>query len=494
MKKGSKISLNKRLSAISLAVLIPMLLVMVYLLMALISATAAYAEITESVTYANQYAKDFKERMDYSMYLAVIGKKDLQNLGDGETTVNGIATVNPYEYIKELSKACDKLSEMATVDSDRNQIKRLKNTLNALERCVTELEKGIEGEGTYQENMDYLDQNIYMLTALIQDGIQEYIHVETTNFENVRAELDAQNSRTFAGCLLISGIAIVLALGMTMQASRSVTRPIQKLCNLTQKVAEGDFTVKTKVDNIDEIAVLTQSFNDMTEEIGTLVEDIKQRQRDLHIAETRLMQAQINPHFLYNTLDTIVWLAEENRKKEVVSMVTALSDFFRTTLSKGQDCITVKEEASHIESYLKIQQFRYQDIMNYEIDIDEGLYEYVIPKLTLQPLVENALYHGIKNKRGGGTIRITGRKDGQKMIFQVIDNGKGMSEEVLNKLKDNLRQEKSDRNIDSFGLGNVNQRIIHYYGEGYGLEITSRENEGTEAIVTLAAKNNQPFV
>ena len=145
--------------------------------------------------------------------------------------------------------------------------------------------------------------------------------------------------------------------------------------------------------------------------------------------------------------------------------------------------------------YLKIEKnYSSNTIKNYEIDIDEGLYEYVILKLTLQPLVENALYHGIKNKRGGGTIRITGRKDGQKMIFQVIDNGKGMSEEVLNKLKDNLRQEKSDRNIDSFGLGNVNQRIIHYYGEGYGLEITSRENEGTEAIVTLAAKNNQPFV
>ena len=135
------------------------------------------------------------------------------------------------------------------------------------------------------------------------------------------------------------------------------------------------------------------------------------------------MQAQINPHFLYNTLDAIVWLAEENRKDEVVSMVTALSDFFRTTLSKGRDFITVREERSHIESYLKIQQFRYQDIMSYEL-IWRKYGRIHIPKLTLQPLVENALYHGLKNKRGGGMIKITGRLDGENMIFTVTDDGK----------------------------------------------------------------------
>ena len=232
----------------------------------------------------------------------------------------------------------------------------------------------------------------------------------------------------------------------------------------------------------------------MTEEIGVLVEDIKKKQANLHIAETRLLQAQINPHFLYNTLDTIVWLAEENKKEEVVSMVTALSEFFRTTLSKGRDFITVKEEESHIESYLKIQQFRYQDIMDYEIDIDESMYGFVIPKLTLQPLVENALYHGVKNKRGKGMIRITGRLEGSDMVFKVIDDGKGMTEEELGKLQNSLKKDKSDRQEDGFGLSNVNQRIRHYYGESYGLSFESRENEGTTATIILEAKNIQPFV
>ena len=210
--------------------------------------------------------------------------------------------------------------------------------------------------------------------------------------------------------------------------------------------------------------------------------------------ETKLLQVQINPHFLYNTLDTIVWLAEENKKEEVVSMVTALSEFFRTTLSKGRDFITVKEEESHVESYLKIQQFRYQDIMDYEINIDESMYGFVIPKLTLQPLVENALYHGVKNKRGKGMIRITGRLKGGDMIFKVIDDGKGMTEEELGKLQNSLKKDKSDRKEDGFGLSNVNQRIRHYYGEGYGISFESRENEGTTATIILEAKNNQPFV
>lgn len=182
-----------------------------------------------------------------------------------------------------------------------------------------------------------------MLTSLIQEGIQDYIYVETTNYANVKAELDTRNTRTFVICIWISVAAIVLALFLTMKAAKSVTKPIQKLCRMTQQVAEGDFTVQTKESNTDEIAVLTRSFNDMTQEIGGLVEDIKQQQKNLRIAETKLLQAQINPHFLYNTLDAIVWLAEENRKDEVVSMVTALSDFFRTTLSKGRDFITVRK-------------------------------------------------------------------------------------------------------------------------------------------------------
>ena len=493
MKKYKKLSLNKRLALISFVVFLPMAMVIIYLIIALGNASTAYAQITKSVSYANQYSKDFKERMDYSMYLAVIGNKSTEELGNGETTVNGIVTVNPYIYIDELEDACDRLSELATVPGNSNDIIRVKNTLESLRKRVQELEESIQGDSTYEDRIAFFDNDIKGLTSLVQDGILDYIYVETMNFNNVQAELNARIKSTISMSIIVSLVAFTAALLMTFQATRSITTPIRKLCDLTYKVAEGDFTVKTDVGNLDEIAVLTESFNNMTEEIGILVDDIKHQEENLHIAEVKLLQAQINPHFLYNTLDAIVWLAEEKKSEEVVSMVTSLSDFFRTTLSKGEEFITVREERLHIESYLKIQQFRYQDIMEYEINMDESIYSYVIPKLTLQPLVENALYHGIKNKRGKGMIQITGTKEGDALVFQVRDNGRGMTEEELKRLSQIIEKKETDEGKGGFGLANVNQRIRYYYGEEYGISVRSVSGEGTEVRVFLAAKNIPPF-
>ena len=168
-------------------------------------------------------------------------------------------------------------------------------------------------------------------------------------------------------------------------------------------------------------------------------------------------------------------------------MVTSLSDFFRTTLSKGHDYITVKEERTHIESYLEIQQFRYQDILDYEIQMDEEIYGYIIPKLTLQPLVENALYHGIKNKRGKGKILIEGFNLGDDMMLRVTDNGQGMTPERLYEVQEAIRTGERA----GFGLAAVSERIVLYYGPGYGLKISSTEGEGTVMEVYMAKKINR---
>ncbi len=493
MKKYIKTSLNCRLLMISLTVFMPMVFVMIYLLVSLSNATDAYRDITHNIVYANQYTQDFKGRIDYSMYLAVINQKSVEELEDGEQLVNGYITVNPYKYIDEMEQACDRMSDWATVTSGRNRIKRVKNTLRSLEKCVKTLEKGKDGNWKYQEQMEYFDRNIKNLTTLIQEGIQDYVYIETTNYENVREALDIKTQQSFMLCGVVTIFAVFIAGYMTIQATRSITTPIRELCDMTEKVAEGDFSVRTEKADMDEIGVLSQSFNDMTEEIGTLVENIKTQQENLHLTETKLLQAQINPHFLYNTLDTIVWLAEEHKTEEVVNMVTALSGFFRTTLSKGRDFITVEEEESHIRSYLAIQQFRYQDILDYSIEIDGELRGFVLPKLTLQPLVENALYHGIKNKRGKGMIRITGKRDGENIIFKVNDNGKGMTAEKLSEIRRNIQKEKPDNNVNSFGVINVNQRIQHYYGKKYGLSYVSRPDEGTEVTVIIRAENIQPF-
>ena len=182
-----------------------------------------------------------------------------------------------------------------------------------------------------------------------------------------------------------------------------------------------------------------------------------------------------------------MWLAEAKQTDEVVSMVTALSSFFRTTLSKGKDYITIQEEKSHIESYLQIQQFRYQDIMDYEIDIDEDIYSYYIPKLTIQPLVENALYHGIKNKRGKGLIRISGQKEADRIRLTVEDNGIGMSSEKLEKLRSSVYRIRDDE-ANGFGLANVHQRLQYYYGKEYGVFFESEEGKGTVATIVIGTE------
>ncbi|MFG6395258.1 MAG: histidine kinase [Lachnospiraceae bacterium] len=492
MRKLKNQSLSRSLTSISIAAIVPMFILSSYLLWALSSAINAYSGINNNISYANKYVMDFKERIDYTMYLAVIGNKSIDEIETGKTTVNGIITVNPYSYIQELESACNKLSLNATVPGNTNEVKRVKNTLNSLGKSIFNLENSIKKGGLYEKNMDTLDRDIYVLTSLVQSGLQNYIYTETTNFENVKAGLDKKNRMMVTTCLITLLIVIVISAFLTTRAVKSVTIPVRKLCAQTSKVAKGDFTANTKVESVGEIALLTRNFNNMTQEIGHLVEDIKRNKENIHLIEMKLLQAQINPHFLYNTLDTIVWLAEEKKTKEVVSIVTYLSDFFHTTLSKGKDFITIQEEELHVSSYMKIQKFRYQDVMDYEIHIDKELYPYIIPKLMLQPLAENALLHGVRNKRGGGHIYITGTKDNDRIIFQVKDDGRGMKPEELEKLKQGIENNKLETTDNSgFGIVNVNQRIQNYYGKEFGISFESEFGKGTTVTIIIAAKNIQ---
>ena len=260
--------------------------------------------------------------------------------------------------------------------------------------------------GYYDQNMRYLDANVRILTELIQEQIQEYIYYEASNMETVRGLLQGKREDAVKISIFMLFLAAAMTLISNYIISKSIARPIQNLCKSIELVAKGNFTTRAVNNNEDEISILTASFNSMVGQIGNLVDNIKEEQKNLRVTELKLLQAQINPHFLYNTLDTIMWLAEDNRNEEVVSMVTSLSDFFRNILSEGRDFILVREEEAHIKSYLEIQQFRYHDILEYEINIPKEVEEYTILKLTLQPLVENALYHGIKNKRGMGKIKV----------------------------------------------------------------------------------------
>ena len=477
-KKESTI--KNRLNMLLMICLIPLTILTLYLVLIMQKFSDRYDEVVQNITKANAYNIDFKDDLDYLMYIIVANSERADDLIDTE---------QPRRMIGEARAVFQSLYESADAEYGRQRLNRILKSLNILEDRVVEIEADAQISGSYDKNMERLDLDIRVLTELIQEQIQEYIYYETTNLEALREEIRGDVDNTLRMSSLVFLLILAGAYLLSQKVMQGITEPIQRLCRVTREAASGDFAVRAEENSEGEMAVLNDSFNQMIEKIGNLVEDIRIEQLNLRATELKLLQAQINPHFLYNTLDTIIWLAEAGRKDEVVMMVTALSDFFRTTLSKGRDYITVKEEEAHIRSYLKIQQFRYQDILEYSIHIPEELYAYQILKLTLQPLVENALYHGIKNKRGLGHIRVSGWKEEGGLVFRVWDDGKGMEPERLDKVRRLIAgEEEVDRSDPSgFGLFNVAQRLKLNYGSQYGISVDSQYGEWTEAVIVIPA-------
>ena len=486
MLKKRKTSLNRRLVLIPTVIFIPLIVVIIYLLVSVSQLSDLYDDITENVSIANKYATECKEIIDNNAYIAVTQKKTFSQLLKKRRVIDE-KIINPYTYLDGLENSCIELSKKATIPKNHTTTRKLNTSIKSLKKSLKELESMIQEGESLENQLDYLNDNIYSLTEIIYEGIQDYILVEASNYNYAQDLLDMKRDRAIKLAILLSFIAIVAGVLMSYMALKSVTKPIKELCRMTTKVGQGDFTVKTRNESMDEIGVLTDSFNNMTKEIGELVQEIKKEQSNLRLTEMKLLQEQITPHFLYNTLDTIIWLAEENKTKDVVSMVTALSDFFRTGLNEGRDIIRIKDEVEHIDSYLQIQGVRYQDILEYEINIDENVKEYQIPKLTLQPLVENALYHGIKNKRGGGKIIVEGKNDKEKIIIRVIDNGKGMTQKKFKEVVQNLND--NDLEKKGYGLSNVYKRIKYYYGEDSNMSIVSSVEDGTEVIISIKISN-----
>ena len=283
-------------------------------------------------------------------------------------------------------------------------------------------------------------------------------------------------------CVIISLVLVVI---VSFKFSRTLTNPIFKLKRLMKQAESGDLTVRFNFEHNDEIGELGQSFNHMIARIDQLIQMVYVEQENKRTAEMKSLQEQIKPHFLYNTLDTISWMARDYDAEDIVRLVDALTNMFRIGLSHGKDIITVKEEITHVSNYLYIQKIRYKDKLNYVIHVDESLYAVEVPKLILQPLVENAIYHGVKAKRGGGTITITGVPEGENLVFTVQDDGAGMLQEKVEELNRRMSERSVLDEKKSFGLFYIRERIQLCYGTGYGVHVESALGEGTRVTITL---------
>lgn len=324
-----------------------------------------------------------------------------------------------------------------------------------------------------------------------EDGVSRIYTVKDSGFgwkivgvfyENALVENKKKMKLSFAVAgLFCLGVGVMVS----YLISRNLTRPIKRLQENMNEVEKGNFDIRVPVGHSKEISSLARSFNLMMMKIKELMNQIVVEQEFKRKSELNALQAQINPHFLYNTLDSIIWMAEGKKHDEVILMTSALAKLFRASLSKGQELIPIATEIEHITSYLKIQQMRYQDKIEFTVHIDSSLKWYMTLKVLLQPLVENAIYHGVKNKRGRGMIHIHGARIGHDIELRVIDDGIGMDEETIR----TILYPSDSHNTSKVGVGiaNVHQRIQLYFGSKYGLSYKSVLNEGTTAIVTIPA-------
>jgi len=282
--------------------------------------------------------------------------------------------------------------------------------------------------------------------------------------------------------VVIGVLSMCVAFCLSFLLSRAITNPLRKLTQTMNQVEQGDYTVRSTVRSNNEVGRLRDSFNHMIANTQSLMEQIVRTEEQKRQGEWQLLQAQIKPHFLYNTLDSIIWMSHAGKNEEVVEMTSALAQLLRNSLGSGRDIIPLEEELAHVESYLVIQKMRYREKLRYEMDVDPETKSCLIPRLVLQPLVENAIYHGIKVKEDGGSIYIGAMLDDDRLLVTVEDDGAGMTEEQLAHICD---EKESDEGSSRIGIHNVCERLRIYFGEDAALKYFSEPDKGTTAMLNL---------
>lgn len=284
--------------------------------------------------------------------------------------------------------------------------------------------------------------------------------------------------------VIISIIFIVLLL--TLYLTNILTNPIRELRSLMKRASENDLTINANIKTRDEIGQLANSFNKMMNKIRDLMDKIVDDQLKIRKMEMKAMQELIKPHFVYNTLDSIIGLLEQNRNEDAMNLVESLGRFFRTSLSHGKEVVPIREEIDHVRSYLLIQQFRFSNKFDYLFELEDDIYKYKTIKLILQPLVENAIYHGVRGMDKKGLIIIKGYVRQEQILFEVIDNGAGMTEGVLEHINSVLSHAELIKDEDEFfGIRNVNERIKLNFGSDCGLWYVSKNSIGTKAVINI---------
>lgn len=433
---------------------------------------------------------------NFTLSLANIGDKNENDIIIGRKIGNGLTTevmghlliaVN-QDYFRNIYKDIDigKGSDIFIVDSNGTVVSS-NNPQIIIGKPFSE-SKLIE-----RIQMDNrLKDSTFSLKIGKEDKLIAYSGIVGTNWYIVStipySYLNSEASKFSYKIAALTIVILILAIIVSFIISQNISAPLKKLEKNMAEFGEGRMNKRVVVDREDEIGHLQKSFNSMAEDIKVLLTKIEEENRLRRITELNVLEYQINPHFLYNTLDSINWMAQKAGQSDIGAIVTALARFFRLGLSKGKVTYTIKDEIEHVQNYLIISKIRYKDCFKFSIDVDSAILEYKTLKIILQPLAENAIKYGINKNKNEGQISITGRKEGGTIVLEVQDNGKGIAKERLEYLNQALADMKEvSTGEGGFGLLNVQQRIKLNYGENYGIFLDSQEGENTTVGVVLPA-------
>ena len=462
--KNGKIMMQSKLWRMILIVALPLMIVIIILAAIGIGYALQYNSILNNVTTASDFNQDFKDDVDSKMYHFVIESQYSEGL--------------PIQEVQSAKTIARTLTDTTTEKDSLRAISIVLNLCHNLEDKMQQIAETKE----YDSRVDQLEKNIYITTDLVQEYMYTYLYYEAAHLAALQSTMIRNTVVIMTIVVILSLVLLFILLTNSRNLSRRIVEPIDVLCERLEAIGKGHLLVCEPVQaDVEEVQLLSDGIENMVGRLKHQIDKNTEQEKQRRRTELALLQAQINPHFLYNTLDTIIWLIESREIKEAVNMVGSLSNFFRFSLSRGQNVITLAEEEKHIKSYLEIQQMRYRDLMEYEIDIPEQLKKYILPKLTLQPLVENALYHGIKISRRKGFISVTCRAQGERLVLEVSDDGSGMTPERLKEVQALL----TDGGREGFGLRTVHQRIQILFGSEYGLTVESTPDVGTRVTAII---------
>ncbi|MEG2361245.1 MAG: sensor histidine kinase [Christensenella sp.] len=336
-----------------------------------------------------------------------------------------------------------------------------------------------------------LDAKTTVIELPQDNKIYDVTKIAGTDFSMVGVtfldEIVASSQEMITIYIILTLIMALAAFIGSVQMAKYVTRPLSKLEHAVGEVEKGDLNANFDIKGTLETEKFAESLSSMINNVKQLMEQIIDDQEMIRTSELKALQSQINPHFLYNTLDSIVWIAEDTGSEKIKEITVALANYFRIVLSAGKDIISVHDEVEHVRSYLIIQKMRYE-MLDYKIEVEPAALACMMPKLLLQPIVENAIYHGVKNNADGGTIWIRGRAEDEKLIFTIDDNGRGMRAHELERIFDKNR--KSAIKHGGIAMRNIKDRIELYYGKEYGVRVESVYRRGTRVTVTLPVKHD----